>query len=140
MKPVDMLVLNDPENGKVGDCFRACLASLLEVSAEEVPHFLHDDCSIKIFYERIADFLKPRGLKFIELWSYDKEWHPNVEYHTIHGDTTRGTYHAVVGKNGVVVHDPHPSRVGLLPESKSASVWYVFGFIVDIDYEHKRKS
>lgn len=36
-------------------------------------------------------------------------------YHEISGPSPRGNgvYHAVVGRNGEVVHDPHPSRAGL---------------------------
>jgi len=42
MKSVDQtIVLKDD-----GDCMRACIASLFELSIEQVPHFLRFDCNI----------------------------------------------------------------------------------------------
>jgi hypothetical protein len=37
-------------------------------------------------------------------------------YHQISGPSPRGQgiWHAVVGCNGQIVHDPHPSKAGLL--------------------------
>ena len=39
MKPVPQSIRHDPENGNVGDCYRCCLATLLELPVEDVPHF-----------------------------------------------------------------------------------------------------
>lgn len=38
MKPVRQLYRHDPANGVYGDCWRACIASVLELPIEDVPH------------------------------------------------------------------------------------------------------
>lgn len=49
MTPVESLIKDhNPAEGRYGDCFRACIASLLDLPAEEVPHFcdgLDDDAA-----------------------------------------------------------------------------------------------
>ena len=42
MKPIYMQERHDPGNGKFGDCFRACIASILEQDIEYVPHVMAD--------------------------------------------------------------------------------------------------
>jgi hypothetical protein len=42
MKPIDQEFMHDPEKGIIGDCFRACIASILELDINEVPHFYRD--------------------------------------------------------------------------------------------------
>lgn len=39
MKPVNCTVKDDPANGSYGDCVRACVASILEMESDQVPHF-----------------------------------------------------------------------------------------------------
>lgn len=115
MTPQDQEFLYIAEPRQYGDCQRAVIASLLDLSLEEVPHFL--DAGPEHFYTRIEDFLEARGLEMlrrIDLARYLK-LDENV-YHQISGPSPRGQgiWHAVVGCNGQIVHDPHPSKAGLL--------------------------
>lgn len=132
MKPVDMTIMhNPPEN--IGDCFRCSIASILELPASEVPHF----CGIDEWTDEPCDkwrghlikFLEPLGLFYFEIQFDAKilpEWSGVLDcHHTISGISPRGTRHTCVGKGGVVVHDPHPSRLGIQPEDGE---WMV-GFI-----------
>jgi hypothetical protein len=57
-------VKHDPEAGTYGDCVRACIASLLEMDAEKVPHFYNDNCDGETGNERIRHFLAPRYAPF----------------------------------------------------------------------------
>lgn len=116
---VDQQILADNDNGIFGDCMRACIASLLGLSAEAVPHFLEEGNASK-YHKRIADFLDARGLMLLEIPALDYnrlKWnhHQGDLYHLMSGPSPRGKgmYHSVVGKNGVVWFDPHPSRHGL---------------------------
>jgi hypothetical protein len=116
--PVDQEFLHDPENGVCGDCMRACIATILSVPRHEVPHFLHDDCDAVEFGLRVQRYLKSFGLFLMDVGAFDfglvmTRETPDV-FHLIYGHTERGTYHAVVGKNGQVFHDPHPSKAGLV--------------------------
>lgn len=60
MKPVNCTVKDDPANGSYGDCVRACVASILEMESEQVPHFYHDGDG-EAGFERMRFWLADRG-------------------------------------------------------------------------------
>lgn len=115
MIPVHCIVKHDPENGQYADCFRACVASLLEMKAEEVPHFLHDNCPGPVAFRRLREFLRPMGLAPF-MAHYDGEYNsmivrsdmetmnPGVHY-LLFGSTIDGD-HVVVCKDRDIVHNP----------------------------------
>ena len=129
MKPIDQIQLN--ENGKIGDCFRACIASLLEMPAEKVPHFYEPGGAAAL--RRTNDWLAQFGYAYAEVASnqligWDREYLGNF---IAVGPSPRGDFlHAVIGNGGgqnwEIVHDPHPSRDGI--ESLTR-----IGFIVAIN-------
>jgi hypothetical protein len=103
-----------------GNCFAACIASLLECDINEVP-FLGKEESWEDYELRLNDFLKQRYQLFVYVAEYDLEQYEYFfqvdlkdTYYIVGGDAERGHYHAVVYKNGQLAHDPHPSGVGLL--------------------------
>jgi hypothetical protein len=124
MKPVDQLIEATPENN--GDCLRACLASILEMPALHVP--------------LLGGYLKGERNQLLDLGAWLRRFGytyvyakadttylalalDHVEglvevsvYYIGCGPTVRGTKHAVVlqGPAAEIVHDPHPSRAGLL--------------------------
>lgn len=117
MLPQDQEVLHDPTKGIFGDCARAVIASLLEQPISSVPNFaqLADNNALG-FYGLIDKFLAKHG--------YYMQWNRNpiyvlkpgvAIYHYISGRSPRGKdgWHAVVGLNGKLSFDPHPSRAGL---------------------------
>ena len=120
MTPQDQEFLVAP--GQPGDCARAVVASLLDLPISEVPHFLAEsDRTAFGFYTLIEEFLEKHG--------YDVAWNATPLYHLkegedvyhwISGPSPRGggMHHAVVGLNGLIAHDPHPSRAGLLGTPK----------------------
>jgi hypothetical protein len=105
-RPITQTILDTPtsrEEGPPGNCLQAAVASYLELSLNEVPHFvLHDNWAhrLRVFAEERGfqlDCVKPdRRLSGIAI-----------------GSTERGTHHAVVWSKGITVWDPHPSRAGL---------------------------
>jgi len=134
MKPVKQSILHDPENNQYGDCFRACIASLLELPIDEVPHVLNSPKPSR-WYEDILQWLGKRGLAYIEYRVTDedmKHWQllwgvDNLHiYHIITGQSPRDKkiYHSVIGLNGQIVFDPHPDNTGLV-SIKS------YGFIIN---------
>ena len=121
MKPVDMTIMHNPDKNQYGDCQRACIASLLELDIESVPHFLKTGID-EDFFLSLNSFLAEEGLVHLEIMPIDFD-HPQFTgkadiYHLIYGPTIRGTQHATIGLNGEVVHDPHPSKAGLCMEQK----------------------
>ena len=121
MIPVEQKHLHDPDNGIKGDCFSATLASLLHIPIEEVPIFDNVDGVEGTWLIEVNKFLKEYGLAFAVF-----EGNSNFEevfkfmgvtglYHEIAGDSPRfpGTGHSCVAKDFTVIHDPHPTKLGL---------------------------
>ena len=132
MTPVDQEFLHDPENGIHGDCMRACVASILNLPISEVPHFGEGDAlhNAEIYWNNLANYLATKGLFHLELNSFDLEISkcPTDIYHLIYGKTIRGTEHATVGRNGELIHVPHPSKAGLVGNKED----WTFGFLIPI--------
>jgi len=108
-----------------GDCFRACVASVLEMKIDDVPHFCEDGKHDGVWYLAFRDWLKERGLCAV---TYD--WtgscppqgmigHCLVSVQSKHPDAQTGWLHSVVGKSWLdadglmaldIVHDPNGHR------------------------------
>lgn len=128
----DQEYLHDPENGSVGDCWRACIASVIGRPIAEVPHFVRDHGDEGWFEATNAWLAEHVGQTFLY---YDGEHAARAErrhevtpreYVLLDGKSPRGDwYHVVVADavTGEVVHDPHPSRAGL------ASIAGVFALV-----------
>lgn len=86
--------------GLDGTCFRACLASILNLKESQVPDFGEEG-----WMEEANDFLSKHGLRYrrVPVTSTKPDG-----YSTIEGISPRGGLHACVAKDGELVHDPHP--------------------------------
>jgi len=119
MTPVDQAVLHDQELGKVGDCFRACVASLLDLPIADVPHFVAKGENWSV---ALVEWLAARGLEPLcfdtRIALFGREHEPCIAS----GDGPRGAKHSVVWCDGEVAHDPHPSRGGLAGEPE----WFMY--------------
>lgn len=119
MKPVDQDMKHRLEDGHRGMCLRACVASILELPLEDVPHFGANKPTATQFYNRLYDWLEARGYSYHFVTR--KRYIDRTKFYIISGPSPRGQgTHAVVGKGLDIEHDPHPSRAGL---EGSASVW-----------------
>lgn len=118
MTPQDQEFIYIP-NQQYGDCQRACIASVLDLPIADVPHFLRDadGCPSK-FWNSIYDFCEARGFDYLPHQpGFDAEAAAHMGgFHIIGGPSPRGggILHAVVGKDGSVYFDPHPSKEGIL--------------------------
>lgn len=104
------------DDGIPGDCYRAALASLLCLPAEDVPHFgLYVS-----WWEETRRWLQARGRDIAyaepgdDLHAVWRDELPEVPV-LVGGRSPRGDFgHVVVGLiDGTVLWDPHPSRAGL---------------------------
>lgn len=109
--------------GVPGNCLQAAVASLLELEVDEVPHFaVYVDWFAAMrrwARERGGDFtyfsLPPD--EYADAWETVVAWGREHGTHVLlSGHSPRGPFlHVVVGNVDLeVVHDPHPSRAGLL--------------------------
>lgn len=117
MKPVFQTIT---ETGK-GNCYSACLASLLEISLDKIPNF-RAEFPPQEFTVRIQEFLERFGLMVVRVRMQDSENQPvDFPFHPVPegvlciagGKSPRGKHgHAVVGKivcgvNFELLHDPN---------------------------------
>lgn len=114
MKPVDQTIFG-PE---LGNCFAACVASVLELPLEDVPNFCEG--GDHGWFDRLRAWLRPRGLWALTCklggkpGASDGGWYPEG-LHIAGGQSPRhACLHAVVARGNEIVHDPHPSRAGVL--------------------------
>lgn len=111
------MVGHNAEKGTYGDCLRACIASILELNSDEVPHFYYDGCDGETGSERITAFLLTLGLAPVYAPYDGDETYDDVMENAAHmtngahyilwgntGDT--GGDHAVVCQYDKVVHNP----------------------------------
>lgn len=90
------------------------MASLLEVPLEDVPDFMAADP----WWPEMEAWLAPRGLYPVGLVCEGEDgrdgWVPRG-LHILGGRSPRGSFdHAVLARGREIVHDPHPSRAGLV--------------------------
>ena len=131
MKPVNSTIEHKPEEGKFGNCFQACMASILELPIEHVPHF-YDNAderenaqmseeakqwvNERTGYTLIdVPFIAPQGNEHFTFDLLVKETlaflFPNIHV-MVTGKSGGGDYnHIVIVKDGEVVHDPNDSGI-----------------------------
>ena len=93
-----------------GNCLSAVIASILEININQVPHF--EDMNNDVWYENLNNWMKSIGLQLIEL---DPLSPLPKGFSIVTGVSPRNKniLHAVVFKDGKLVHDPHPSEAGI---------------------------
>ncbi len=136
MKPVDQTILHDEMAFRSGDCYRACVASILEIPVEEVPHFaeLYQDN----MYNEAEKWFASRGVYsirlFIKDFSQNRIFLWGMGAHAIvSGLSPRGknVHHSIVGHadgyNVTMVHDPHPDRTGIVGGDRWIQILYKDG-------------
>ena len=120
MRKHKQLFIHDPENKVYGDCFRTCLACLLDRKPAQVPHFF--DCGeegeARECFDAAHAWLGERGLGLYE-WPLNGSlmldealaWihhYGRDSYTMLTGASIRGTNHTVIVHDGKIVHDPSP--------------------------------
>lgn len=89
------------------DCLVCCVATLLGLQYEDVPHFVRDHGSM--WMEEFRDWLFQRELEVV---SFDNHY-PRHGAYLADGWTNRDTPHMTVWRGVYMVFDPHPSKMGL---------------------------
>lgn len=138
MIPVDQTRLMGTLQEPPGNCWAACVASILELPLSEVPDEVDDwepgmdpRKSWVPYQKRIHQWLFDRGLVLIEVQAKHLNYCGPLEiFKSTHcilsGPSPRNpeVQHAVVGLGNTIAHDPHPSRDGLVGDGNEW--WYEF--------------
>lgn len=121
MTPLKQLFMHNPESKSYGDCYRTCIASILDCTTpEDVPH-IQDGEEFSDFNARILEFLNNYDLTIIKIvFCTDEvdtilEWSKSNCPNTLFIMTAKSPRfsnigHCVIGYNGKLIHDPHPDN------------------------------
>lgn len=123
---VDQAILHEVGGPRPGDCLRAAMATIMDRSLLEVPHFVETPGEGAEWWAELVGFVRRVSLGTHTILCYDAdEWPEGVntlDYGVVlTGPSPRGDFHhAVVADPATlsIVHDPHPSRAGLLGKSQ----------------------
>lgn len=120
-----------------GDCLRACIASLLEISIEKVPDFTTapeiEGSPFPAFWIALQSWLGDKGLFFLEVQlPANFPWMPMVlpAFCIFFGETSKGVKHAIVGR---VEEDQFIPVFNPWPEAELTGGVAALGFIVPRD-------
>jgi hypothetical protein len=107
MTPVDQTRFGKPD----GNCYAACIASILDRPLEEFDNRPVD--FENEFTESWQAFMATKGYALVEVLAGQTLITRGLHY-IASGPSPRGPFdHAVVYRDGELVHDPHPSRDGV---------------------------
>lgn len=111
------------EDGKIGDCWRCCVAAIIGLPAEQVPHFLEQEIKdpSRAMDADTQEWLNARGFQMVEArefrfhrWASSRYQLPAI---IAAGPSPRskkmGDHHAVIMRAEKLLYDPHPSEAGL---------------------------
>lgn len=109
MIPVEQTILG----GSKGNCLEACVASVLEVGINDIPSFAPENPSD--WFENLQRFVGTLGI-FAAHIPNDPKVNP-IGFHIgvldyLEWHNSEATSHAVVCRDGAIVHCPHPSKKG----------------------------
>lgn len=122
---------NPPET--YGDCHRACLASLLDLPIEAVPHVC--DTLAKEWKERERKFLASLGLIPIAVPLYGELknvlkvsgiLNPDVEYFILGGTSKNECGHSVIANKFGIAHDPSLDNAGIIGPMEDEFYWLTY--------------
>lgn len=112
---------HDPDNGQHGDCFLACLASLLEIELDQVPNLwkMYGTSGTSWFVGLNKWLGETYDLAYLEfqmvnrdVWRSFRDLNVDIGFHIISGPSPRleNVNHAVIGFNGLPYFDPMPDE------------------------------
>lgn len=119
---------------KLGDCFSACVASLLEIPLADVPVWSGSpDHAEGTWMHAVNDWLRLRGYCLV-VFKDENLGAPAPEcFHIASGPSpgrTDGLTHAVVAYGDRIIHDPNHQQLGI---TEITHRW----FLVPTDWDHE---
>ncbi len=115
-----------------GNCFQACIASILEVSLDSIPNFNRNGPDG--FWDIFNTFNWSTNYVLVDFYPGDRNFNYFADAYVIAvGESPRAKgekdkKHCVVFKEGKMVHDPHPSGDGILGEPEFFTILITKGF------------
>jgi hypothetical protein len=127
---------HDPENGVYGDCYRTCLAVMLQVPRDSVPHWVTTmdpkewDSVVQPKYNA---WLAERGLQELaipvgpaeleDVLAFQKSRTPSLVPAMLTGRSRTGCNHCVIVFDGEIFHDPGLDDPGIISSCEDGFYW-----------------
>ncbi len=133
---------HDPDNDTYGDCFRTCLACLLDLERDDVPHFMvfsngtpsrkamdaaidaADKWLFKNHRLRRLCVLYPAELNTAEVVQAAGIMNKGARFMLV-GKSKNGTNHVVICKDGKIEHDPSIDQSGIVSGADPDGYYWV---------------
>jgi hypothetical protein len=109
---VDQTLFGSPD----GNCLAACLATLFGLKIDDVPKFPLDE-----WLFGVQQFVRGQGYAYHYIDNSGSCAFMPDGWHIGAGLSPRGLLHACVFQDGILTHDPHPSRDGII----SVRFWHL---------------
>lgn len=127
--------LHKPDEGIFGDCIRTCLAILMDLDAEDVPHFFATGTFDQDAYDA---WLRDNGLHVITVTFPGETPQENVMFtadrmggglpYMLSGHSRTPSNHVVVAQGNEIVCDPSLTDSGIVGPMKNpdgSTVWWI---------------
>lgn len=136
MTPHKQLFNHKPEQGQIGDCWRTCLACLLDKAPADVPHLIEDCWDDAAEGKRKTEaYLSTLGLASVEVAFGGDDLqsvlsgvggiNPGVHY-LLGGNSRTGVGHSVICLNDRIVWDPSLTDAGIVGPMSDGYYWVTF--------------
>lgn len=126
LRPVDQTSMYDPETGSGGDCLAACIATITGLPIDEASAAIRAEDDY--WWNDTVRFLKHHNWRIYHAFPTEKGTAP-AGVSIMCGRSPREVSHATVAIDGVMVHDPHPSREGI----GKPTAWFVLVPFVKVE-------
>lgn len=109
-----LIQIHDPNNNKIGDCFRTAIGCILDIPPANVPHFVENNYGDTISLIDVVNdvnkwLLEVRpDLQYVEIYDPGEFNISSIGFHVLTGPSPRNSkiHHSIVGLNGKPFHDP----------------------------------
>lgn len=129
------LYLHKPEEGSIGDCWRTCIACLLDVPVDYIPHYYleywkHGENIAQLVQGLTNKFLVPFGVQYIEcpLECTYEQLRAHLAYYykdmyVMVGCNSKNGGHSVIMKNTDYIWDPAIDNSGCVGPMDDGYYW-----------------
>ena len=141
MKPQKQLFRHRPADGVYGDCHRTAIAIVLDMDANDVPHFMDGkagESGAKEAFAEVEKWLNSRGMMTISiLFSGEvplQEVLQTIQFcnpqsrpvFILGGRSANGVNHSVVCRDGTIACDPGQDDPGIVGPCDDGFYWVTF--------------
>lgn len=129
------LLKHNPESGEFGDCYRTCIACLLNLQPQKVPHFaeMFEHHGLETLFDRMwlretmkMDMINvPYNCSLEQLYGMQKHLNNGV-YYILGGTSKNNTGHSVICVDDRIEWDPAQDDSGIIGPMSDGMYWVTY--------------